>query len=305
MSVAPTTRSPSREALLEHLIDYAGLFPPAAQEMGVAVEAFARYRQGPRAWMLGRFIVPGARLAAFEAEALREPGRERPLPWRLSVLGGADPVVDVESARALLARHPGAVQVDALEIRAAHPATLGTLLGRLRAVDAPDTYVEIPAASGDAAALLSVVAAAGARAKIRTGGLTEEMIPPVAVVARFLEQCAEARLPFKATAGLHHPVRSVQRLTYAADSPRATMHGFVNVFVAAALAWHGSIGIELEQVLAERAPGAFVFEDGGVRWRHLSLTCEQVRAARSEFARAFGSCSFEEPVTELGELRLL
>ena len=39
--------------------------------------------------------------------------------------------------------------------------------------------------------------------------------------------------------GLHHPIRAERALTYAPDSPRATMHGFLNVFAAAAFAWHG------------------------------------------------------------------
>ena len=57
------------------------------------------------------------------------------------------------------------------------------------------------------------------RAKVRTGGLTPEAFPAPADLARFLYRCAKARVPFKATAGLHHPIRSMQRCTYEPDSP--------------------------------------------------------------------------------------
>ena len=73
-------------------------------------------------------------------------------------------------------------------------------------------------------------------AKVRTGGLTPEAIPSSAQLADFLTAAAARKLPFKATAGLHHPVRSMRALTYAPDSPRAVMHGFLNVFTAASFA---------------------------------------------------------------------
>ncbi len=66
-------------ALLDGLIDYAGLFPPAALGMEDAVASYATYRRGPFAWMLGRFIVPAARLGEFEqAAASRAADRAAP-----------------------------------------------------------------------------------------------------------------------------------------------------------------------------------------------------------------------------------
>jgi hypothetical protein len=80
------------------------------------------------------------------------------------------------------------------------------------------------------------------------------------------------------------------------------MHGFLNVFMAAALAWHGDR--DLEPVLAETDPTAFRFDDRA-HWRDRSLTADQVRDARTHFAHAFGSCSIKEPVEGLKELGLL
>jgi hypothetical protein len=143
---------------------------------------------------------------------------------------------------------------------------------------------------------------AGCFAKVRTGGVKPEAIPSVAEVAAFIRACAERRLAFKATAGLHHPIRAEQPLTYAPDSPRAVTHGFLNVFLAASFAWHGRS--EIEPVLAETDPGALRFDDRA-RWRDWSLDAAQVEEARAHFAHAFGSCSFEEPVRDLEALGLL
>jgi hypothetical protein len=157
-------------------------------------------------------------------------------------------------------------------------------------------YCEVPITELDA------VRDAGSFAKVRTGGVKPEGIPKVEEVAAFILACAERRLAFKATAGLHHPVRAEHALTYEADAPRAVMHGFLNMFLAAAFAWHGDR--DIAPVLAETDPKAFRFDDRA-HWRDKSLSAEHVRDARTDFAHAFGSCSFEEPVRDLQALGLL
>ncbi len=142
-------------------------------------------------------------------------------------------------------------------------------------------------------------------AKVRTGGLTPDAIPSSTDVAAFLRAAAARRMPFKATAGLHHPLRSMRPLTYAGDSPRATMHGFLNVFSAAAFAWHGLDQDAVSELLEETRPAALEFAEAGFTWKGHCLTTSQIHAARCEFAHSFGSCSFEEPVADLRELGLL
>ena len=124
-------------------------------------------------------------------------------------------------------------------------------------------------------------------AKIRTSDIASEQ------VAEFLHGAAARRLPFKATAGLHHPIRS------------AAMHGFLNVFTAAAFAWHGAERALLLDVLDDGEPGSFEFADDALRWRGHALSTAQIQAARRDFAHSFGSCSFEEPVADLRELGLV
>jgi hypothetical protein len=142
-------------------------------------------------------------------------------------------------------------------------------------------------------------------AKVRTGGLTPDAIPSAEHLADFLCRAAARRLPFKATAGLHHPIRSEQSLTYALESPRAIMHGFLNVFIAAAFAWTGASTEQVTAVINDTEPGNFQFGNEALDWRGHILSVAQIAAARREFAHSFGSCSFEEPVSDLRELRLI
>ncbi len=128
---------------------------------------------------------------------------------------------------------------------------------------------------------------AGGFAKIRTAEATS------AQIADFLCSAAARRLPFKATAGLHHPVRSEK------------MHGFLNVFTAAALAWFGAERSLLVDVLDDREASSFVFSADGMRWRSHELTTEQIYSARRGFAHSFGSCSFVEPLEDLRAQGLL
>ena len=111
------------------------------------------------------------------------------------------------------------------------------------------------------------------------------------------------RLPFKATAGLHHPLRSEQAFTYAADSPRGVMHGFLNVFAAAALLREGRIDARgAEALLRDERPQAFAFDGDTLRAGASTLNEREIESARRDFAVSFGSCSFADPVSDLRAL---
>jgi hypothetical protein len=149
------------------------------------------------------------------------------------------------------------------------------------------------------------VAGCGRRGKIRTGGETADKFPAPESVIEFIRLCAEANVPFKATAGLHHPLRSVHWFTYQPDSPSGIMHGFVNVFLAAAFVRTGMETALAVQLLEEQSAEAFHFDLDGVSWRKHRLSRREIEAARQRFAVSFGSCSFTEPVDDLKSIRLL
>ena len=83
-STAAARSGTALAVLLDGLIDYAGLFPPAALSMPAAVAAYARYVIGTDRAMLGRFVVPAARLADFTAavDALPHGAPTPRAPWR-------------------------------------------------------------------------------------------------------------------------------------------------------------------------------------------------------------------------------
>jgi hypothetical protein len=146
-----------------------------------------------------------------------------------------------------------------------------------------------------------VLADYGARAKIRLGGVTPESVPSVEIVAGFLSACMRERVAWKATAGLHHGVRGTRELT--PGGPRASMHGFVNVFLAGALAYFGADEKAIIKTLSEEDPGAFKADDEVLRWHDNTMIADQLEKVRGEFAISFGSCSFEEPVLDLKQMR--
>ena len=290
-------------ALLAGLVDYAGLFPPAALGMDAAVAEYARWRRAPEAFMLGRFVAPASRLVELgrAAEAsLPWPGAGE--PWRVSALLGADLHGDTARVASWNVSHSGRAAVDTVELRAASPEEAEAALDALP--PGLTAFVELPLVS-DLGPLLAALKRRGARAKLRTGGVVPEAIPEPGDVARFIVACAAAGVPFKATAGLHHPVRAEHALSYEADSPHAVMHGFLNVFAAAALARDGLTTDEVEAILREDDPRAFRLDDSGLEWRGLRVATEALAAARRDFASSFGSCSFAEPVADLRALELL
>ena len=166
-----------------------------------------------------------------------------------------------------------------------------------------ERYVEVPL-DERLPRLLDAVMLSGCYAKVRAGGVTEDRIPPAASLATFLCEAVARDVPFKATAGLHHPLANRYPLTYAPDSPTGRMHGFVNLVVASAVARRDrSVATPvLVAILEESDPTAFEATADAVSWRDIRLTADDMVSGRAHALRSVGSCSFEEPVEDLVEL---
>ena len=281
------------QALLARIVDYAGLFPPAALDMETAVRKYQEYLGGEHGWMLGSFVVPAARLEEFVIAFENVCCGEKESPWTLSLV-----CATADDAQRIADFRQGAVFIGSVETRAADPRAAKASLEHLPA--ARMRYVEFPPER--AVEMLPELAERGAWAKIRMGGLTPETIPSVDSIAHFLEACARELVPFKATAGLHHAVRGTHALTGASDSPRAAMHGFLNLFLAAALAYLGADQQAVIRTLAEEDAAAFRLDDELIRWHDHTLISDQIERVRREFAMGFGSCSFDEPVDDLKDM---
>ncbi|MDP1581529.1 MAG: hypothetical protein Q8M02_14765 [Candidatus Didemnitutus sp.] len=287
--------------LLDSLVDYAGLFPPAQLSMEVAVAHYADYRQGPHRASLGRFIVPLARLAEFESCFQQLP----PLPaepWTLSVIGGSDPLADCRQIEQFNTRSVS-VRIVALEIRALTVADVQHVTARPFAP--ASIWVELPAAAPELPALLAAVKTAGQHAKLRTGGVTPAAIPHPDDVAQFMIACRAAGVAFKATAGLHHAWRGEYALTDEPDASVGTLFGFLNIFLAAALVQTNAPEADVRALLEARDPCDFTLTDDALAWRDHRFTIEQLGQMRRTFCHSFGSCSFTEPIADLQALHWL
>jgi hypothetical protein len=247
-----------RRALLERLIDHAALFPPASMTMDDALAEDRAARTSPYAWMVDRFVCPATRLGE---------------------LTGLDAPVSV------VLDGPLEAPAEAIELRLdrARPDSrellrLSTDLGQW----SDEVYYELvlDASWRDSIpATVGAIAAVGGRVKLRCGG---EFVPAVEQVALVMVSCWATRAPMKATAGLHHPLRS------------GSEHGFLNFLCAAVRAREG-LGAVTEALSAESLDDLAL----------ASLTADEVRATRSALFKGFGSCSWREPVDDLRALGVL
>jgi hypothetical protein len=234
--------SDARRAALAALIDHAPTFPPASLPVAEAIEEDRRARASGHAWLLRRLVWPASKLDALG-------GEER----ELSVL--------------LDAPYEGDPRAASIETR--WDAQLQTLIG--------EAYVELPLGDG-LEERVALLAERGYRAKVRCGG---ETVPSAAELGRFLRACREARVPFKATAGLHHPLA------------RDGAHGFLNVLAACVF--------EDESALA----GDVSLDGEALRWNGRAVGAEELERVRRDGFVAIGSCSFFEPVDDLDRLGIL
>ncbi len=298
----------STRTLMHRSIDYAGLFPPAHLDMSDAVLNYSRYCGGQDQWALGRLIIPVARIREFERILRNLADSGGPLlNCRLSALGGPELEPDLRliadfNRNSMEWLGSGAPQIDTIELRVSTRQDIEAA-SRLIPDDLRVFYEVL--INTDPAELISAIGELGGGAKLRAGGVYPEMIPASSDIARFIECCRGSRISFKATAGLHHPIRSLQPLTYDQQSPKAVMHGFLNLFLGAAFCALGAARSDIVEVLEERESSSFSFEEGGISWRGYRASLGDLTAMRDGFANSFGSCSFMEPLAGLRSLNLL
>ena len=244
------THDDARIALLMRLIDHAPLFPPASLPFPAAVAEDARAQASRNAFMLARFVCPATRLGE---------------------LGDLDRAISAVLDGPL----PADSSVEAVE------APLEDELGSLLAL-APEVYVEV-SLDDTLDARLDALAAHGFRAKVRCGGVSA---PSDAALSFFIRGCRARDVVFKATAGLHHAVRT--------DGE----HGFLNLLAAVVFG-------DEERALAETDPAAFELDSGVFSWDGRAASAQELATARRKQFHSIGSCSFFEPVEELEAMGVL
>lgn len=315
------------------IIDYAGLFPPADLALDPAIQNYARYRKGDDNGMLSRFIIPASMLD--DLEPYQELFSEGPA-FDFSVLGKGtemlqDFVKEIEevanSCNRFNEQHGNRTQTDVLEIKLSKEAALSGDVklvenGLNKAASIADTSEHSPAHifyegffeeswKNDIEAVIKAISDHNnsvngtsnykyAGFKLRCGGVEAHMFPSPEQVAFSINKARNYNVALKCTAGLHHPVRHFN------DSVQTKMHGFLNVFGGAMLAYaHDLDDEELAEILIEEDPEQFQFTDEAFSWRDLSISTDDIKELREVALISFGSCSFDEPREDLQKLNLL
>ena len=309
--------SQSLSALLTSLVDYAGLFPPAGLPMDKAVADYARHKADEHRYGISRFVCPMKRLKEYDAAISKfltarppEPNEAPPEAWRVSVLIDGNLEQELEAIERFNQQHEAD---DSRHHKHAHTAVIDTLEIKIQTPDIIDDavevlpdelfpYFELPV-DGDFRGFGAALAGTGFGAKLRTGGVKPELIPSPEIIANFLVAMNQSEVPIKFTAGLHHPLRGSFPLTYEPSADKAVMHGFVNVFLAAAMLRECRIDrATVLAILSETSADAFKFDDAGASYKGKPITTAQIQAARENFAICFGSCSFDDPIRDLKQL---
>ncbi len=320
----------SLRALLDDSIDYAGMFPPASLGLEEAAANYCRYRTEPEAWMLGSFVCPIAKLEDLFSLVRDEVQHDSTGEHRFRVTGllagGETLDAFLETTRReeqSAGEGPLCSRVQALEVRVPGEVVaqgdFRFLENWLRVwilgeTEARMVYVELPLNSPHAVAggwprLLHRLASEIRRRerasyhsssyqvgiKLRTGGPSSEFVPSSAVLATAICGLRDEGLRWKATAGLHQPLRHFDLAV------GVKVHGFVNLFVAAVMAdVHRLPPTAVEAILEDEDPSDFVFEEKAIRWRDYAASVSEI--ARYRLLESFGSCSFDEPRDGLRKL---
>ncbi len=315
---------PCAHALFEGIIDYAGLFPPAALSMEDAFSRYLVHRQSEDSWMLARFVCPAGRLE--ELEFLLTETAVGASKIEIAVLGRGGATLDdflkatdedAALIRAFLSRQEGRATADVFEVRLPEAGGAAVAVEKAwRSLTANGStamtpYFEVsllgdwrPRLPAAAAAIRDATRTAGGDhrlgLKIRCGGLDAAAIPEPMAVAAAIATCRATGVPIKATQGLHHPFRHTD------DTLGAVVHGFLNLFTASVMAHTHDLPVRrLTEIIADTDPQSFVVEADRVAWRDLEASAAEVAAARSGVLTTFGSCSFAEPRDDLRALAII
>ncbi|WP_051591085.1 hypothetical protein [Bacillus sp. UNC438CL73TsuS30] len=289
---------------MTELIDYAGLFPPAALPLREAILNYHSYFQEEDSWMLGPFVIPASRLV--ELEPFRDLFNEQ-TPLRLSIiLSKSDALgTDLDAIQLFSETYQTAGIIEAIEFPPSFQMNSDIFEKLDKLISGYRIYGEIAGTSEQLQSSLEKIMKLNQDfsrpigVKFRMGGITANLFPSADRAAYVIHECKKLGLSLKFTAGLHHPVRQYRK------EVTTFMHGFVNVFTASIMAYCLSISEEtIEEILLDDNPDHFTFTSNELSWRNLAVSSKEINTARNVFSLSYGSCSFVEPREELGELLL-
>jgi hypothetical protein len=248
---AQNAKTDVRHALFGGLIDHAPTFPPEQLPLDEGLAEHSRVRESKHGWIVNRFVCPASKLGEL-ADA----------PLRLSVVLDTGELPEADP------------RIEAVEAAGIDPEVLFDA--------APEIYCELPLRD-DVSFRILQLGELGLRAKVRCGG---SVVPTIPRLAELIQACRRLEVPFKATAGLHEPLRHEHE------------HGFLNLLAAAVFG-------DEEDALEEEHPDAFAVTGDAFRWRDREAGPDEIALVRRALFVSFGSCSAQEPIDGLVALGLL
>ncbi len=326
--------SNSLKALITHLIDYAGLFPPASLSLPDAYKEFTGYINEADEWILSKFICPAKHLSALVELISKDESNKKSFP--VSVLGRGGSNVeefikgtseDLLQIIKFLKETETTFPTDAFEVRLSEDLVLENnvnamyeVLNNVSSIFKESLvlpvkkFFEIPlkncwkSSVDNFASALKRHNALFAQDenfprsgfKLRTGGVEVAAFPTVEQIAYVIKSCYENQIPLKFTAGLHHPIRHYN------EAVKTKMHGFLNVFGTGILLYGNDLLEEdLMNILCDEDAENFRFDDKNFYWKEFKSPMKVIENARKNFVISYGSCSFDEPREDLINLKLM
>lgn len=296
----------ARTAAFAALIDYAGLFPPASLSMSLAVAEYRQIRSEEHRWVAGRFLCPASQLTELAATATATlPLGE--VPWEVGVIFDGTPGESGAESVDFQTEMDPAMTIAAAEAKLGEPtsAALTVLLDATLSIG-PNVvaFIEVDRAASITDQVSLVANALGERrrvggAKLRCGGISPDLFPTPTEVTQFIVACTNQQLPFKATAGLHEPIRHFDAHL------GVERHGFLNILMAAALAEAGSDPSTIEEVIRDTEADSFSVSAAFASWRGNEIPGSALRRMRHAGFVSYGSCDFDEPIEALADLGFL
>lgn len=321
---------------LADIFDYAGLFPPASLSLEKALNEYVKYRHSRYDWMLARFVISHDRLEELYDVSARQ--ANLPDPFRLSITSSSTQSFDeflntLATAKANIYEIHKSLSVklktDVLEIKLPDEVLrthnqddildllneAADLLGGNHLL--PEmVFFEVPGFEFDAKKTGNILEVLQEHQnyvrnrdyeyytcsgfKIRCGGVQAFQFPPTAYLSEAINMAASRKIPMKFTAGLHHPVRAYH------TSVETKMHGFLNVLGAAIIsAVHHPESSVLKTILEDEEAANFKFTSDYFAWGDYKVPQNKVEELRKKEITTIGSCSIEEPVEDLTELKLI
>lgn len=311
----------SLDALMNQVIDFAGIFPPGNLPLGQAIKNYRKYLDGNDVWMLRSFVLPIAKLPELDKYMeLFSIDKKLDLSLVVSKSESADEFNKTCEDNSIklqdfLNKFPDKLTVQSLEIPLPPvEITENTLKDASRIANKfnAQAFCEMTKPlSDDWVKQMSAVMESihefnsenrGSKLgyKLRSGGIKAHLFPTTEQVANTLTESIERDIPIKFTAGLHHPVRMYR------NEVKTKMHGFLNVFLGYIFQASYNLNVaEVEEILKEEDENNFVFSDKELKWKNYKVSIDEIETIRANQLSSFGSCSFDDPRGDLRDLNIM